>query len=108
MLSTLDGISMLVKLLHLENALSPMLVTLDGISMLVRLSQPENACPPMLVTLPSMGITLFLQPAIIILLAVFVFFFRGTGTKPEPAAPDYCEQFFEEEDAKAATATPPL
>ena len=37
MLVTLLGIVMLVKLVHLEKAPSPMLVTLSGIVMLVRL-----------------------------------------------------------------------
>ncbi len=37
------GISILVKLLQLENAEEPMLVTLLGISILVKLLQPENA-----------------------------------------------------------------
>ena len=39
MLVTLLGIVMLVKLLQLENAPSPMLVTLSGIVMLVNLLQ---------------------------------------------------------------------
>ena len=40
MLVTLFGIVMLVKLLHSENAYSPMLVTLFGIATLVKLLQP--------------------------------------------------------------------
>ena len=43
MLVTLDGIIMLVKLLQLSNAQSPMLVTLDGIVMLVKPLQLQNA-----------------------------------------------------------------
>ena len=39
MLVTLSGIVMLVRLLHQENASSPMLVTLFGIVMLVRPAQ---------------------------------------------------------------------
>ena len=39
MFLTLSGILMLVRLLHLENAHSPMFVTLSGIVMLVRLLQ---------------------------------------------------------------------
>ena len=49
-----------------------MLVTLSGTVMLVRLVQPENAPLPMLITLPSVGITLLLQPAIRVLLAVSI------------------------------------
>ena len=49
MLVTLLGISMLVKLLHQENAKSPMLVTLPGIVMSVKLLQSQNAPSPMLV-----------------------------------------------------------
>ena len=41
-----------------------MLVTLSGMVMLVRLVQPENPEAPMLVTQPSVGIMLFLHPAI--------------------------------------------
>lgn len=37
MLVTLEGSSMLVRLLHPNNAESPILVTLEGSSMLVRL-----------------------------------------------------------------------
>ena len=53
----------LVKLLHPENAPSPILVTLSGIVMFVRLVQLENAQPPILVT-PSSMVTLvtFSQP----------------------------------------------
>ena len=69
---TLDGIVMLVRLLQSKNAPSPMEVTLLGIVMLVRLLQPENAPWPMEVTLPSVGITLFLQPATKVLLAVLI------------------------------------
>ncbi len=43
MLVTLFGIVMLVSLIQLKNASSPMLVTLFGIVMLVRLEQSENA-----------------------------------------------------------------
>ena len=39
MLVTLDGISMLVKPLQLQNVPYPILVTPDGISMLVKLLQ---------------------------------------------------------------------
>ena len=39
MLVTLLGIVMLVRLLQLSNALSPMLVTLSGIVMVARFSQ---------------------------------------------------------------------
>ena len=39
MLVTLSGIVMLVKLMQLENAASPMLVTPSGIVMLVKLMQ---------------------------------------------------------------------
>ena len=45
---------MLVRLVHSQNATSPMLVTLLGMVMLVRLVQPENAQSPMLVTLLGM------------------------------------------------------
>ena len=58
MLVTLSGIVMLVKLVQLENAESPMLVTRSEIVMLVKLLQSENADSPMLVT-PS-SITIFL------------------------------------------------
>jgi len=45
---------MLVRLVHLKKASSPMLVTLSGIVMLVRLVQLSKAAPPMLVIgLPS-------------------------------------------------------
>ena len=41
---------MLVKLLHPENAYSPIFVTLSGISTLSKLLHPENALLPILVT----------------------------------------------------------
>jgi len=41
---------MLVRLEHLYNAPSPMLVTELGMAMLVRLEQPLNASSPMLLT----------------------------------------------------------
>jgi hypothetical protein len=43
MFVTLFGIVTLVRLVHEENADSPMLVTLRGIVTSVRLVQPENA-----------------------------------------------------------------
>ena len=43
MLVTPSGIAMLVKLLHLENALCPMLVKLLGNTMFIKLLQPVNA-----------------------------------------------------------------
>ena len=43
MLVTLVGIKMLVRLVQVQNALSPMLVTLVGIVTLVRLVQWKNA-----------------------------------------------------------------
>ena len=64
MLVTLSPRVMLVRLVHWSNARSPMLVTPSGMVMLVRLVQPENAEAPMLVTLPSVGMILFLHPAI--------------------------------------------
>ncbi len=42
MLVTLPGIVTLVKLLHPENASSPILVTLPGIATLVKLVHSEN------------------------------------------------------------------
>ena len=51
MFVTLDGIFILVKPLHSENAPSPMLVTPNGISMLVNPLQYENTPSPILVTL---------------------------------------------------------
>ena len=66
------GNVILLRLEQPENAEEPMLVTLSGIVILVRLEQPENAEEPMLVTLPSVGITLFLHPAIKVLLAVSI------------------------------------
>ena len=71
-LFTLSGMVTLVKPLQPENAPPPMLVTLSGIVMLVKPLHPLNALSPMLVTLPSMGITLFLHPAISVLLAVSI------------------------------------
>ena len=50
MLFTLFGMVMLVRLLHRQNASSPMLVTPFGMEMLVRLSQSKNAQSPTLVT----------------------------------------------------------
>ena len=51
---TLLGIVMLVRLVHLSKALSPMALTLFGIVMLVRLVQLSKALSPMEVTdLPS-------------------------------------------------------
>ena len=43
-----------LKLLHQENALSPIEVTLEGMVMPVRLVQPENAHSPIKVTLAGM------------------------------------------------------
>lgn len=65
-------ILILVKLVQPENARAPMLVTLSGIVILIRLVQPENAQSPMLVTLPSAGMTLVLQPAIKVVVAVSI------------------------------------
>jgi len=42
---------MLVRLVQLEKAISPMLLTLLGMVTLVRFLQPEKALPPILVTL---------------------------------------------------------
>ena len=72
MLVTLFGIVMLVRSLQSLNALVPMLVTLSGMFMLVRPPQPLNALLPMLVTLSLVGITLFLQPNIKVLLFVSI------------------------------------
>ena len=60
------------KPLQPRNTNSPMLVTLSGIVIDVKPMQPSNADIPMLVTLPSVGITLFLQPAIKVLLTVSI------------------------------------
>ena len=72
MLVTLSPTVILAKPLHLKNALYPILVTLFGMIMLVKPLQSENVSAPMLVTLPSLGIMLFLQPAIRVLLAVSI------------------------------------
>ena len=72
MLVTLSGMIMVVRLVQPENAYLPMLVTLSGIIILPRLVQPSNAPLPMLVTLPSVGMILFLQPTIKVLLAVSI------------------------------------
>ena len=49
MLSTLAGISILVKLLQPLKAEFPMLVTLSGISIFVKPLQPSNADSPIVV-----------------------------------------------------------
>ena len=54
MLVTLDGISMLVKLLHSLNARYPILVTPSGILMFVKLLHSENALSP--ITIQSLFI----------------------------------------------------
>jgi len=54
MLVTLSGIIMLVRLVQLLKAYSPMLLTLLVMVILVRLVQPEKAPPPMLITLFGM------------------------------------------------------
>ena len=59
MLVTPSGTSILVRLLHSENAYFPMLVTPFGISILVRLLHSLNAPIPMLV-IPS-GISIFIK-----------------------------------------------
>ena len=69
---TLLGMVMLVSEVQLENAELPMEVTPSGMVMLVSERHLENASLPMEVTLPSEGITLFLQPAISVLLAVSI------------------------------------
>ncbi len=52
---------LLVRLMQVSSALSPILVILSGIAMLVRLLQPLNAKSPILVT-PS-GIIMFAKPS---------------------------------------------
>ena len=69
---TLAGIVIDISDSQPENAESPMMVTLAGIFIDLSDVQPRNAPPPMPVTLPSVGITLFLQPAISVLLAVSI------------------------------------
>ena len=51
MLVTLSGIVMVVSALQYQKANNPILVTLSGIVMLVRLLQPKKALSPMLVAL---------------------------------------------------------
>ena len=51
---------MLVRLVQLQKAQSPMLVTLLGMVMLVRPVQPRKASPPMLVTL--LGMVMLVRP----------------------------------------------
>ena len=50
-MDVLWGMVTCFKLLHKENALSPMSVTLFGIVMLVKFEHPKNDQPPMTVTL---------------------------------------------------------
>lgn len=61
-----------VKPVHQQNTWFPILVTLSGMVMVVKPVQPRKASNAMLVTLPSLGITLVLQPAISVLLAVSI------------------------------------
>jgi hypothetical protein len=62
----------LVKPLHPSKASPSIFDTLEGITMLFRLVLPANAAYPMLATLPSAGITLLLHPPITVLLSVWI------------------------------------
>ena len=68
MLVTLLGMVIEVRLLHPQNADSPMLVTLLGMVIEVRLLHHQNADSPLLVTL--LGMVVVAQPAISVLLFV--------------------------------------
>ena len=59
-------------ILHPKKAHASILFTVEGIFILVKDEHPENAPSPMLVTLSFVGIMLFLQPAISVLLLVLI------------------------------------
>ena len=67
---TLLGITTDVRPEHLQKALSPIDITLVGIVNEVRPEHLKKALPPMDVTL--LGITVFMQPVISVLVAVFI------------------------------------
>ena len=64
---TLSGMEMLVRLVQLRKAESPMEVTLSGMEMLVRLMQSEKAYSPMEVT-PSLIVTVVMKFSLLHLL----------------------------------------